>query len=240
MSQRLGLDRDIKLAWLDAAAAIAARRLGTSDTQKALMAALEGEVPGTTPQSGRGKTVTVLRRVWYSVPAEATSLRDLALTLLQEGDARDRLALHWAMLLGTHPFFGDVAASVGRSLSLQGAFDRASILRRVKERWGDRSTLSRAIPRLLASFVDWGVLERDRERFTAPAARLALGTDHEVVLLEAAILASPGATSSVAALAASPMLFPFDIHTGLERVRRSDRFTVHREGMDTEIVALRR
>src|SRR5688572_27338595 len=48
---RLGLDRDIKLAWLDEAAAITAQRLNNSETQQALMAALEGEVLGATPQS---------------------------------------------------------------------------------------------------------------------------------------------------------------------------------------------
>src|SRR5436190_1543329 len=77
-SPRLGLDRNLRLAWLDTAAAISARRLSTKETQAALMAALEGQVPGTTPQSGRGKTVTVLRRIWFNVPASNEELRDRA------------------------------------------------------------------------------------------------------------------------------------------------------------------
>jgi hypothetical protein len=138
------------------AAAVAARRLSTKDTQSALMAALEGQVPGTTPQSGRGKTVTVLRRIWFSVPASVEGLRDRALTLLPDGDADDRLALHWAMLLTTHSFFVDVAAVVGRLLALQGTFERAQVLRRLAERWGDRSTIARAVPRISSSQLEWG------------------------------------------------------------------------------------
>ena len=239
-SPRLGLDRNLRLTWLDAAAAVAARRLNTTETQVALMAALEGEVLGTTPQSGRGKTVTVLRRIWYAVPPHAASLRNLALSLLPEGDVQDRLALHWGMLLVTHPFFADLALVAGRALALQGGFDRSYVLRRLADRWGDRSTLARAVPRVLASMSEWGVLEHRDGQFAARACRLPVRTRHAAVLLEATVLASPSHTSSLGALPSSPMLFPFEVQGGLDQVRTSDRFSIHREGMDVDVVSIRR
>ena len=59
------------------------------------------------------------------------------------------------------------------------------------------------------------------------------------LLLEAAVLASADQTTSIRALATSPMLYPFDVGAGLERLRRSGRFDVHNEVMDLEIVSLR-
>lgn len=168
---RLGLDRDLRRAWLDAAAAVASSRLSSGETQAALMRELDGQIRGSTPQSGRGKTVTILRRIWFTVPSDIESLRDRAITLLAEGDADDRLALHWAMLLATHPFFADAAAVVGRLVGLQGTFERAHLMRRLTERWGDRSTLARAVPRLLASLTEWG--RADAYRRAVPACGAA-------------------------------------------------------------------
>ncbi len=237
-SPRLGLDRDLRLAWLDTAAAVAARRLSTTETQAALMAALEGQVPGTTPQSGRGKTVTVLRRIWFNVPAGAEGLRDRALTLLAEGDADDRLALHWAMLLATHPFFVDVTAVIGRLLALQGTFERVQVLRRLAERWGDRSTIARAVPRILSSQLEWGVLRLQGEEFSAAGKKRVVLPGHARLLAEALVLSSPGQTTSLQALTSAPTLFPFDVSSAVEWLRRSERFRVHREGFDVDLVTL--
>lgn len=236
---RLGFDRDIRRAWLDAAAAIASQRLSSRETQVALMRELDGQVRGTTPQSGRGKTVTILRRIWFAVPPEVEPLRDGALAILTDGDADSRLALHWAMLLATHPFFADAAAVVGRLLALQGTFERAHVMRRLTERWGDRSTLARAVPRLLVSLTEWGVLTHVGEQFGPPPPRI-LSAPHAAILLEAGVMASPGRTASFQTLAGSPMVFPFDASGGIDQIRRSGRVRLHREGLDVEIVSLAR
>ncbi len=235
---RLGLDRDIRLSWLDAAAAITARGLSSRETQVALMRELEGQVLGDTPQSGRGKTVTILRRIWFAVPPGIESLRNRALALLNDGDADDRLALHWAMLLATHPFFADATSVIGRLLSLQGGLERVHVMKRLTERWGDRSTLARAVPRILVSLTEWGVLTLKGEQFGPGDRRRIALVPHAEVLLEAALMAMPGRTASFQALAASPMLFPFEVSGGLELIRRSNRVRLHREGVDVEVVSL--
>lgn len=238
-SPRLGLDRDLKLGWLDEAAVIAGRNLSRVQLQAALMGALAGELPGAGHNSARGKTVTVLKRVWITVPNDVTPLRDRALGLLQDGDAGDRLALHWALLLATHPFFADVAGSVGRLLALQGAFERTHVLRRLKDKWGDRPTIPKAVRRVLTSLVGWQVLENTGSEFSRKRAPGRLSAEHAAVLLEATVFASPDQTTSMQALASSPLLFPFDVGAGLDQVRASGRFSVHREGMDLEIVSVR-
>jgi hypothetical protein len=233
------LDRDLKLTWLDEAAVIAGQKLDRVQLQSALMAALDGKLPGNGHNSARGKTVTVLKRVWSTVPDDVTPLRDRALRLLIDGDADDRLALHWAMLLATHPFFADVVGSIGRLLALQGTFERGHVLSRLKNKWGDRPTIPKAVRRVLISLVDWRVLENTGSEFARTQSLRRLSAGHSAVLLEAAVLASPNHTASMQALASSPMLFPFDVSAGFEQVRSSDRFDVHREGMDLDIVSVR-
>jgi hypothetical protein len=203
------------------------------------MEALNGQLPGSGHNSARGKTVTVLKRVWSTVPANVLPLRDRALRLLPEGEEDDRLALHWAMLLATHPFFAHTVGNVGRLLALQGSFERSHVLRRLKDKWGDRPTIPKAVRRLLPSLVSWRVLENRGSEFSTKRAPRRLSPEHAALLLEAAVLASPDQTASMTALATSPMLFPFDVGAGLEELRRSGRFDVHHGGMDLEIVSLR-
>jgi hypothetical protein len=238
-SSRLGLDRDLKLTWLDEAAVIAGRNLNGVQLQSALMGALAGELPGAGHNSARGKTVTVLKRVWVTVPNDVTPLRDRALGLLQDGDTDDRLALHWAMLLATYPFFADVVGNVGRLLALQGTFERSHVLRRLKDKWGDRPTIPKAVRRVLTSLVGWQVLQNAGSEFSRKRAPRRISAEHASVLLEAAVLASPDQTASMQSLATSPLLFAFDVGPGMEQVRRSGRLSVHREGMDLEIVSVR-
>ena len=237
-SPRLGLDRNLRLAWLDAAAAVGGRGLKGPELQAALMAALENELPGTGHNSARGKTVTVLKRIWCIVPEPTRDLRDRALAKLSEGDSDYRLALHWAMLSATYPFFADISEVVGRLLTLQGSFDRVHVVRRISDRWGDRTTIPKAVRRLLTSMVEWGVLVRQDDQFSAAAKRRVASPDHAALLVEAALLASPGQTALVAALVASPMLFPFDVAAGAEQLRQSPRFRVHREGLNVEVLTL--
>jgi len=237
-SPRVGLDRNLRLAWLDAAAVVAGRGLRGSELQTALMTALENELPGTGHNSARGKTVTVLKRVWCTVPEPTRDLRDRALSKLTEGDADYRLALHWAMLLASYPFFGDLAEVVGRLLTLQGSFDRVHVVRRISDRWGDRSTIPKAVRRILTSMVEWGALVLKDGQFTAALTRRVVSPDHAALLVEAALLASPGHTASVSALVVSPMLFPFNVTAGAEQLRHSERFRVHREGLDVEVLTL--
>lgn len=70
----------------------------------------------------------------------------------------ERLVFHWGMCLLAYPIFRDVAATVGRLLRLQGTFRQAQVVSRISAEWGNRSTLETAVPRIVRSLVDWGVL----------------------------------------------------------------------------------
>ena len=74
--------------------------------------------PGTTNNSSRGKTLTVLTRIWVSVPKQAEPLKQAALKCIAATSGEKRIGVHWAMVAGTHPFFFDVATHVGKLIKL--------------------------------------------------------------------------------------------------------------------------
>lgn len=230
-SRTLGLDRPLRLEWLDAAAG----RLAAGDTPKAareyLWDLLAGTVAGNTPQTARGKTLTVLSRIWLTPPAEMLSLRDAGLRALADASTDERVAIHWAMVCAAYPFFVDVAGLVGKSLTLNGEVALSQLIRRLVDLWGDRSTLRAAAQRLMRSMVQWGAL-REGERagmFLALPKKLAIGPSVGQLVVEG-LLIGEHRGMPLGQLLSHPASFPFDVRVDLTGLRRSGRLQVHRQG----------
>ena len=235
----IGLDRPVRLEWLDAAAG----RLAAGDTPKVardyVWNLLDGVVAGSTPQTARGKTLTVLGRVWFTPPTAAVGLRDAAAKVVAQASADERFAIHWAMLCAAYPFFVDVAGLVGKSLALNGEVALSQLTRRLVVTWGDRSTLRPATQRLVRSMVQWGAL-RDGGRiglYLAPAKRIVVSSAIGELLVEGLLIAAQRGMP-LTQLVGHPAAFPFDVRTDLPALRRSVRLCVHRQGDQTDFVEL--
>ena len=142
------------------------------------------------------------------MPEKVAPLRDDGLALLLGRVGRDRLPLHWGMCLATYPFFRDVAATTGRLLALQGSAAQVQIVRRMAESWGERTTATRAVQRIVRSFVEWGVLVETGDRGTyAPAPKIAV-PGVGPWLLEAGLVSSGRREYPLRALAAGAAFYP--------------------------------
>lgn len=242
MSNRetLGFDRKTELAWLDAAAAAAARGGTPLEARRALYKLLEGAVAGDGPHSGRGKTVTVLARIWITVPDSARGTRERALEAINRVPAEQRLAVHWAMCCATHPLFVDTAACVGRLLRLQGNVAQAQVIRRVSESWGERSTLHRAVSRLCNAFVDWGVLKpaAGRGSYEAAGRPLEIGPEASRLLVEGLLVGTGKRASTIEELHGHPALFAFKLDADGRSLRSAPQFRVDRQGVDVDVISL--
>ncbi|OIP63389.1 MAG: hypothetical protein COW73_04315 [Nitrospirae bacterium CG18_big_fil_WC_8_21_14_2_50_70_55] len=233
----IGMDRPVKLEWLDAVAG----RLAAGDSPKAareyVWNLLEGVVAGATAQTARGKTLTVLARVWLTPPAAALALREAAVKALVQASADERLAIHWAMLSASHPFFVDVAGLVGKSLGLNGEVALSQLTRRLVDTWGDRSTLRRATQRLVRSMVQWGALREGGKVgvYLAPSKRIAVPSTLGGLLVEGLLIAAQ-CGMPLNQLVSHPAVFPFDVRTDLTALRRSERLQVHRQGDQTDFI----
>lgn len=243
----VGFDREIRAEWLDETARLAAQGLALSDIRQRLYEALEGQVAGEGPHSARGKTRTVLLRIWVTVPDRAAPLRDEALAVMVNGRAPDLRPLHWGMCLATHPFFGDVAAITGRLLSLQGSVALAAVTRRVTEGWGARSTVLRASQRVVRSMVEWGALgETERRGVFRAGQPFRVGRDANTAsrlagwLVEAGLLASGRQSMRMSSIARHPMLFPLRWAPTPRDLVARPRLELLREGAGEDVVALTR
>lgn len=235
----LGFDRKIELPWLDAAAAAAARGEPPGVAREYLYGLLAGLIAGDGPHSGRGKTITVLARVWLNPSPTAEPLRVRALALVSAATPAERLAIHWAMCAATHPFIVDTTSVVGRLLRAQGNASLSQISRRVAETWGDRSTLQRAVQRVCRSFVAWGVLQEGATRgvYEPPRTTLAVGTAASRLLFEGLLLGGGRSTLPLAEIRRHASLFPFDIEIRSGELRASPEFRVEWNGLD-DVVTL--
>ena len=173
------------------------------------------------------------------VPEQAKALREAALQCITSATGEQRVAIHWAMSVGTYPFFRDVAASVGKLLALNGHANLSQVVRRMTEVLGDRSTLPRAIQRVLRSMVQWRVLndQPSKGNFFAPAKRTDVSEQIGELLLQA-ILVSHGQGMPLSQLTGHPALFPFDTDVSPTVLRRSGSMLIQRQGDQTDFVEL--
>lgn len=237
----VGFDRTLELAWLDATVGFVTQGLGPAAVRDRVFTYLEGVVPGTTNNSARGKTVTVLTRIWSKVAPRATGLRDAAARLYPDATPQERLALHWAMTLAAYPYFSDVATHMGRLLRLHGELEVPQLTRRLSETWGQRELVQRTAQLVARSMSLWGVLRPDSRPGVYRLARPPLDLAPAVVLLlaEALLLGIGRETASASDIEAHPALFPFAVRMSSKVLRAAERLEVDRVGLDMEQVSLK-
>lgn len=242
MSRRgsIGFDRRLDLSWLDAAAAKAKAGAGSEELRAALWDLVGDPASEGHGVSARKKTVTVLHRIWGPEPGSTEGLRQRAMSLLEECGPEERLGLHWAMMLARYPVFVDVAGTIGRLLRLQDSITLSVLNRRLAESWGSRSTLERAVQRIVRSMIEWGVLEDTplAGEYRAPDRRIQLGPTVGIAIAEALLEDAEGNAMALGMLISHPALFPFDVRIGGAGLRKAKQFRVHREGLDADIVEL--
>jgi hypothetical protein len=235
----IGFDRRIDVEWLDAAAGRFSAGHSPADVREFLWGLLQGVVGGDTVHSARGKTLTVLMRIWVTVPPRAEPLRAVAVKRISSASSEERLAMHWAMSVACYPFFAEAASQVGKLLALNGHANLSQLVRRMTETWGDRSTLPRALQRVLRSMVQWGALrEGGKKGIFIPPARLITLSDGSAELVIQAILVNHGCGMGLTQATSHSALFPFDVRMSSFSARNSNQFRVLRQGDQTDFVDL--
>ncbi len=142
--------------------------------------------------------------------------------------------------LATFPFFAAIATLADHGLALQGDFSLAWMKQRLIERWGERGTLRRAVERIVRSMVSWEVLRDEGVRGVLVAGNrlpIVVGTLGEL-LIESLPTAAEARVLPLGRLYAHPTLFRFAVELCTYELRRSPRFEVHRQALDTDVVGL--
>ena len=243
MSRRktIGFDRRLALDWLEATASRVAAGDSLEEVRAGMWEYLEGKVSGDKFNSDRGKTMTVLTRIWAKVPPAVEPLKIRAVAAFQTSKARDHLALHWTMAIASYPVFSDVAATAGRLLTLQDTFSLAQLTNRMVAQWSERPVLVKSTQRIIRSLVDWGALADSETRGVYKRAPKPLPVSGEIALLlcEALLLDNEHHALPANQLLVHPALFPFTHSLTLADLRDEPAFDVHRQGIDGDMVELR-
>ncbi len=239
MRPSIGFDRDIKLEWLDAVATQVSAGRSTREVRASIRQMLGGVLAGGKPRAALVKTTTVLLHIWSQVPHNALALRDRIAPVIADLSPPQRLAAHWSMCMATYPFFLDVAANVGRLMTLQGEVSLVSLRRRLAERWGDRSLMPQATRKVVRSMVAWGALRDIKPgQYTRGDCLVPVGERASTFLVEAILLGSGRKSMPIPDIERHPALFPFRAAASVGLLRTAKQFSVHRQGLDMEIVEL--
>lgn len=237
MTQYIGFDRKIKLTWLEATAWQTATAEDEQQVRDYLDRVLQKEGLS---KRGRQNTLTVLLRVWNLVPPEQKSLQEQALNLLPSADSDERLWLHWGMSILAYPFFTDIASIIGRLLALQGNASLEQISRRVADKWGERSTVEWAGPRVIRSMVDWDAL-RDTAAKGVYVAGPKKPAREKIQLWFLEILLKSNLTTALPLdqLEHLACAFPLEITISAPAIYSSDTLGIERQGLDMGLVVVK-
>ena len=189
------------------------------------------------------KTITILMRTWVNPPDELESLQMDGLKLLQDIPREERIAIHWGMIMAVYPFWGNVAAQVGRILGLQGDVTAAQVQRRLKEQYGERETVSRRTRYVLRSYIGWEVMkETSKQGVYRQGAVHSIGQPMLIAWLAEALLHTRSdnlAPFDLVLDSKSFFPFQFDRITSTELISLNERLEVVKHGLDQELLMLR-
>lgn len=241
---QIGFSQRTRLEWFEQTANFILAGNDKATINDSLQDLLQDKVSveGKSVRGNREKVITILLKTWLTVPREMEEFREEGLKILQGLPRKDRIAVHWGMTLAVYPFWGSVAVHTGRLLRLQGTAATAQVQRRIKEDYGERETASRAVRRVLRSFIDWGVLKETGDKGVYGQGNQYPIEDPRLIawLVEASLRARVNGSAAIKDLLDSPSIFPFRMaHISADKVASlSPRLNVLRHGLDDDLVML--
>ena len=242
---QVGFSQRIQLDWLEQTALLLLQGHRRGEIQSTLQEMLQGRlsVSGTAERGNREKAISILLKIWVTVPSGLKLFRDDGLTHLNRLPLANHLPVHWGMTIAVYPFVGVVAEAVGRLLRLQDSCAAVQVQRRVREQLGERETVAREARRILRCFIDWGVLHETQEKGVYRAVPVQPVIDKKLGawLIEATLLASGSNSAPLKVVTQTPMLFPFIMsQLSIADLDGHERLEWFRQGLDEVMVMLPR
>ena len=241
---QIGFSQRIRLEWFEHTANMILAGNDKTAINDSLQALLEDKVSvgSQVVRGGREKMISILLKTWLTVPRELEMLRDGGLDIFQRLPRKERIVIHWGMVLAVYPFWGAIAADTGRLLRLQGTAAAAHVQRRVKEQYGEREAASHAAQRVLRSFIDWGVLNETEDKGVYAQGEQYSVEEPRLIawMVEASLHSRSHKAAAIKDLLDSPSIFPFQLaRISAEQVASlSPRLDVLRHGLDDDLVML--
>ena len=242
--EKIGIQRELDINWFDHALSVYAAGYNKTSARKEFYDYLDKISDFKSAPTAQTKTYIAhaLIKTWIDPDKELVPLRNNAFDLLNN-NRENRIAVHWLLLCAAYPFWFNVAASIGRLLNLQDQATQSQIVLRLKEKYGDRQTVSRRARYVIRSFITWGVLQDSESLgcYEKKSPIIINDRDLAVLMLEAALHAVPEGKGSLSVLLNNPAFFPFQLPriTGDIISQTNDRIDIVRYGLDEDLLKLK-
>jgi hypothetical protein len=240
--RQIGFSQRIQLDWLEQTINHVLAGGQRNDILDALHQTIKKRLSGTADRGSIEKTLSILMKIWVAPPSKLEPLRQEGLFLLKQLPIDMHISVHWGMSMSVYPFFGAVAASVGRLLHLQKTVSAEQVQRRLREKYGERQTVSRSARRILRVFIDWNVLAETEERGIYAQGKTLRISHNQLIswLVEALLHSNENQSSDLNAIRDTPFLFPFKVdRLTPEAISHARRLIVTRHGLTETIVTLK-
>jgi len=226
MARVIGMNRAVKLEWLNKTADLVRKGLDDKTIRAELQQYLSYEINSAVNLKN---TRTILLQTWVYTPEEHLGIRKEALALVEKGGT-NALAGHWSMLLVTYPVFADVCSLIGKLSNIQDTFTTAWLQQKLFEIWGERGTLVYSVGRMLQTLRYLGVVESVKTGVFRTTKQEFISPQAIKVLLTAILLLKEKAYYDISELSCIPKLFPFIFDVPYGWLHNSEAFTLNNFG----------
>lgn len=242
MARTIAFNRKLKLSWMDEICQAFLDGMPEANVKEQIRRVLSVEVKGSTPGGAQDKTRLLLQNIWLNLDIEGKEYRDSGLNILKKDKKHPRIAIFWGLSISAFPFFGSVAAILGRLFRLQGNVSSEQLKRRVKEEFGEREVVDRYSRHVYRTFSEWGCLTDNAKKgnYSAPSPIPINDPQLAVWLLEALIRSSINKSGTLQVLRQDPSLYPFSLGViSTKDLQRNSRFQIFPQGSGDDLIKLR-
>ncbi len=225
LKQIVGFSRNIKLRWLNKTLDFMEESQDYETRKETLNQYLSYEI--SSPDNLR-KTRDYLLRIWCKED-ENTELKKVAYNLIRM-HMDDAVAYHWVLILNAYPVFVDVCNALGGIFEFQDTVSLEQLTKQLFSVWGERTTLYHAIPKMLQTMRDLGVISSCGKGIYQVEEHTISDTDTILFILYAAMHADGKAYYSSDDLMGMRILFPFRFKVTNEQLYQDGRFVIHNTG----------
>lgn len=237
----IGFSQFIKRAWLDFTVHQKLEGHSPIKVRAALDHFLADQVSvgSNARRNSRQRAISILSKLWLNVPQPLDSFREEGLTQFKKNPENIRIAVHWGMAMATYPFFATGAENMGRLLKLQNEVSTVQLQKRMREKLGERETVTRATRQLIRCWTEWGILiEGANKGVYQVAPPINIDSQLTTWLLESALLASQEQSANLHNLVNhTPALFPF--HLSSDYFTPNERLETFSQGVNETGVTFR-
>lgn len=233
LKKTVGFDQKILLHQLDYVAK-QSKKQSKKDMYDILDGYLRQDITGA---KSRKNAITMLMKIWYNVPEEITKIREEVLDVFNDFSNGEKLFAHWNMTMLAYPFFKDVANEFGRLFQLQDEVSSSTILKRMKDNYGERRRVEVASSAVISSMKAWDIVVSEKNGVYKQSRKVGITNPIlQALFIHTLFYVREAESLYIDTMNDSPLYFPFQIDLQIHELRERKDFSFHYQGVEKLIV----